>query len=202
MKTKDKIKNTSRELFNKKGFKNVTLREVAKELSISYGNVTYHFETKNQLIRCLYEDMLKETVKIIKTFNYNNLLKSTLDAPNITFEISIKYLFFYVDFIEIKRSYSDVALKLEQDNNSRKKGYLQILKQLQVQKLLRSELTDKDLDYLMDLSGAMRTFFFINLNSKDFLNQDLKNKYVVYVNNLIFPYLTAEGMNKYKFYLK
>ena len=72
MKTKEKIKNTARELFNSKGFKNVTLREVAKELSISYGNITYHFKTKKQLIFCLYEDMLKETEEIIKTFDYNN----------------------------------------------------------------------------------------------------------------------------------
>lgn len=201
MKTKDKIKNVSRKLFNKKGFKNVTLREVAKELSISYGNVTYHFETKNQLILSLYEDMLKETVEIVKTFDYCNLLKSILEAPKITFEISLKYLFFYVDFIEIKRSYSSLSLRIEQDNNSRKIGYLNILKQLQLQGLLRKELTDKDLDYLMELSGAMRTFFFMNLNSNDFLNPDLEHKYVAYVNNLIFPYLTEEGIKKFKYYI-
>lgn len=201
MKTKDKIKNRSRELFNSKGFKNVTLREVANELSISYGNVTYHFKTKKQLIFCLYEDMLKETEEIIKTFDHHNLFKGILDAPKITFKISMRYLFFYVDFIEIKRSYSDLSSRLEQDNSARKKGYLQILQQLKIQGLLREELTDNDLNYLMDLSGAMRTFFFINLNPNDFSNQGLENRYVTYVNNLIFPYLTREGIKKYKSYL-
>ncbi|WP_438423899.1 TetR/AcrR family transcriptional regulator [Aquimarina macrocephali] len=201
MKTKDKIKNTARALFNNKGFRNVTLREVAKELCISYGNVTYHFKTKNQLILNLYEDMQNETLEILKTFDYENLLKGILEAPKFTFEISIKYLFFYVDFIEIKRSYTDISLKLEKDNADRKKGYLQILQGLQLQELLRGELIDKDLDYLMDLSGAMRTFFFINLHPKNFLDVDLKDKYVVYVNNLIFPYLTTKGMEKYKSYL-
>jgi AcrR family transcriptional regulator len=202
MKTKEKIKNTARELFNSKGFKNVTLREVAKELSISYGNITYHFKTKKQLIFCLYEDMLKETEEIIKTFDYNNLFIGILDAPKISFKVSIKYLFLYVDFVEIKRSYSNLSLRLEEDNNSRKKGYLQILKELKFQGLLRGELTDNDLDYLMDLSGAMRTFFFINLNPTDFFNKDLKNSYVTYVNNLLFPYLTIEGIKKYKSYLE
>lgn len=202
MKTKDKIKNASRKLFNNKGFKNVTLREVANELSISYGNVTYHFKTKQQLILCLYEDMLKETKEIIKTFDSDNLFTGILDAPKITFEISMKYLFFYVDFIEIKRSYPNLSLKLEEDNSSRKKGYLQILKQLKAQGILRDELTDNDLDYLMDLSGAIRTFFFINLNPNDFFNKDLKNKYIAYVNNLILPYLTTEGMKQYKSSLK
>jgi AcrR family transcriptional regulator len=202
MKTKNKIKNISRALFNSKGFKNVTLREVAKELSISYGNVTYHFKTKNQLIFCLYEDMLKETEEIIKTFDFSDLFKGILEAPKITFKISIKYMFFYTDFVEVKRSFPDLSLRLEQDNEFRKKGYLQILKQLKTQGILRDELTDNHLDYLMDLSGAMRTFFFINLNPDEFIDHKLENRYVVYVNNLIFPYLTNEGIKKYKSYLE
>ncbi|RKR18751.1 TetR family transcriptional regulator [Maribacter vaceletii] len=198
MKTKDKIIHTARELFNKKGFKNVTLREVAKELSISYGNVTYHFKTKNQLILHLYEEMLFETSEIIRTFHYDNLLKGILEAPKFTFKISIKYLFFYVDFVEIKRSFTEISLKLEQDNTNRKKGYLRILRQLQIQGFLRKEFTNIDLDYLMDLSGAMRTFFFINLHPKNFLDTDLETRYVTYVNNFIFPYLTEKGMEEYK----
>lgn len=201
MKTRDKIKNTSRELFNSKGFKNVTLREVAKALSISYGNVTYHFKTKHQLIFCLYEDMLKETEEVIKTFDYKNLFISILDAPKITFEISIKYLFFYVDYIEIKRNYSDLSLRLEKDNSFRKKNYLQILRHLREEGFLRDELNDSDLDYLMDLSGAMRTFFFMNLSPNEFFCQDLKERYIIYINNLVFPYLTKEAMKKYKSYM-
>ncbi len=201
MKTKNKIKQKSKELFNKKGFKNVTLREVAEELSISYGNVTYHFKTKELLIISLYEDMLEETVEILKAFDFNHLFESILDAPKITFEISMKYLFFYIDFVEIRRSYPSLSTRLEHDNNSRKKGYLHVLKQLQVKGLLREELNDNDLDYLMNLSGAMRTFFFINLNPNDFHSKGLKEKYVAYINNLIFPYLTSEGMKKYKAYI-
>jgi hypothetical protein len=76
------------------------------------------------------------------------------------------------------------------------------LKQLKTQGILRDELTDNHLDYLMDLSGAMRTFFFINLNPDEFIDHKLENRYVVYVNNLIFPYLTNEGIKKYKSYLE
>ncbi len=201
MKTKNKIKDAARKLFNSRGFRNVTLREVAKELSISYGNVTYHYKTKNHLIFDLYEDMLKETLEILKTFDYKDLFIGILEAPKFTFDLSIKYLFFYVDFVEIKRSYADISLRLEQDNASRKEKYLQILKDLQVQGILRHDLVDKDLDYLMDLSGAMRTFFFINLHPRNFLDADLKERYIVYINNLIRPYLTKKGMKKYKTYL-
>jgi AcrR family transcriptional regulator len=201
MKTKDKIKIKATELFNNKGFKNVTLREVAKALGISYGNVTYHFKTKKEVIELLYEDMLTETKQILQTFDMSNLFKGILDAPKLTFQISMKYLFFYVDFIEVKRSYVELAIRIEKDNEERKFGYLLLLNQLQKEGVLREELTQSDLDYLMNLSGAMRTFFFINLDPDNFNDVDLETKYVNYVNQLVYPYLTQKGIEKYKEYI-
>lgn len=201
MKTKEKIKTKATELFNNKGFKNVTLREVAKELDISYGNVTYHFKTKKDLIESLYEDMLVETKQILQTFDMRYLLKGMLDAPKLTFQISMKYLFFYVDFVEVKRSYLELSRRIEKDNEERKLGYLHLLLQLQKEAILRKELTQSDLNYLMNLSGAMRTFFFINLHPDNFKSNDLEAKYVNYVNQLVYPYLTKKGMEKYKEYL-
>lgn len=201
MRTKDKIKIKATELFNNKGFKNVTLREVAKELDISYGNVTYHFKTKKEVIELLYEDMLAETKQILQTFDMNNLFKGILEAPKLTFQISMKYLFFYVDFIEVKRSYVELASRIEKDNEERKSGYLLLLNQLQKEGVLREELTQSDLDYLMNLSGAMRTFFFINLDPDHFNDVDLETKYVNYVNQLVYPYLTQKGIEKYKEYI-
>lgn len=201
MKTKDKIKVKATELFNKKGFRNVTLREVAKELDISYGNVTYHFKTKREVIMFLYKDMLTETKQILKAFDISNLFKGILDAPKLTFKISMKYLFFYVDFVEIKRHYQDLAKQIEIDNEKRKTSYLLLLNQLQKQEILRNDLTQPDLDYLMNLSGAVRTFFFINLHPTNFNDPDLEAKYVNYVNKLVYPYLTQLGTEKYKEYL-
>ncbi|NVK52263.1 MAG: TetR/AcrR family transcriptional regulator [Flavobacteriaceae bacterium] len=201
MKTKDKIKTKAIELFNSKGFKNVTLREVAKELDISYGNVTYHFKTKKEVIELLYEDMLAETKQILQTFDMSNLFKGVLEAPKLTFQIAMKYLFFYVDYVEVKRSYIKLAIRIEKDNEERKFGYLLLLNQLQKKGVLRGELTQSDLDYLMNLSGAMRTFFFINLHPDNFNDVDLEKKYVNYVNQLVYPYLTQKGIEKYKEYL-
>lgn len=201
MKTKDKIRVKAIELFNSKGFKNVTLREVAKELSISYGNVTYHFKTKKEVVELLYEDMLAETKQILQAFDMSNLFKGILEAPKLTFQISMKYLFFYVDFVEVKRSYIELASRIEKDNEERKAGYLLLLNQLQKQGVLREELTQSDLDYLMNLSGAMRTFFFINLHPNSFNDADLETKYVTYINQLIYPYLTQSGIEKYKEYI-
>ena len=202
MKTREKIKSTATNLFNQKGVKNVTLREVAKSLDKSYGNITYHFKTKNHLLLELFDEMVAETSEIMKSITSQNLFHGILDAPKTTFKISMKYLFFYVDFVEIRRSYKDIYLKAEAGNAFRKKNYLKILQLLQTQKILRKELTKDDLNYLMDLSGAMRTFFFLNLHPDNFSDKNLEKKYIIYVNNLIVPYLTSKGLKEFRGYLK
>lgn len=200
MKTKDKIKQAALELFNKKGFTNVTLREVAKELQISYGNVTYHYKTKYDLILGLYEDMLIETREILTAFNPGNLFLGILEAPKYTFQISMKYLFLYVDYVEVRRQYHPLYLRVEQDNSLRKEQYLQVLQLLQSQGVLRADLTKSDLNYLMDLSGGMRTFFFINLLPEQFSESDLEERYITYVNQLVYPYLSKKGVELYKLF--
>lgn len=202
MDTRERIKRKATDLFNEKGVKNVTLREVASALEKSYGNVTYHYKTKNDLILELFEDMTIETTEIMKSFQFQNLLHGILDAPQKTFDISMKYLFFYVDYVEIRRSYKSVYLKAEENNAFRKRNFMKILEQLQIQGILREALTPDDLNYLMDLSGAMRTFFFLNLRPENFADLELKTKYTTYVNNLLMPYLTVKGLLEYKTYLK
>ncbi|MEM9649319.1 MAG: TetR/AcrR family transcriptional regulator [Bacteroidota bacterium] len=200
MSTKEKIEITATALFNRKGINNVTLREVAKTLGISYGNVTYHFKTKNHLISEIYKKMLIETNEILKSFDYQNMFSAILNAPKNSYRISMKYLFFYVDYIEIRRNYKELFAQAEKENAKRKEGFLKILQTLQTQGILRKELKNEDLDYLMDLSGAMRTFFFINLSPTDFGSKELECKYIVYINKLIYPYLTKKGRLEFHSY--
>lgn len=197
MNTRTRIISTSRVLFNTHGFRNVTLRAIAKELNISYGNVTYHFKTKRDLIVCLYQGMLEETNHILKTMKDNDLLYSILEAPQITYDLSMKYLFFFVDYVEIKRYDRELSQNIERDNTRRKSKYLIVLNLLQKGGLLQKELTNDDLEYLMDLSGAIRTFFFMNLDPSQYNNDATKENYVTYVNKLLFPYLTDLGKKKF-----
>lgn len=50
MKTKDKIILASLELFNDKGERNVTTNHIAADLSMSPGNLYYHFRNKSDII--------------------------------------------------------------------------------------------------------------------------------------------------------
>ena len=59
--TADRIITVSRHLFNKKGYAATSLTEIADEVGISQGNLSYHFPTKKDLVARLQEDVHIQT---------------------------------------------------------------------------------------------------------------------------------------------
>lgn len=199
MKTNEQIKEQAKVLFNEKGLKNVTLREVAKAMNKSYGNVTYHFPTKEHLLRQLYDDFNQKLQQLQQEEgNWNNLLEYFLALPAKNFEIIREYLFFYVDYVEIKRGYPAFIKQVELLNEQRKKGWLQLLLALQQQVFLDSELSEADLLYLMELSAGIRMFYFQE-NVGKLLD---KKVFVSKVNRLLVPYLSEQGKLTYQNVMK
>lgn len=190
MKTKDLIKDQSRILFNEKGVMNLTLRDVADKLGKSYGNITYHFPTKVDLIKELFEEMNAELFTLQNIPDQKNLLVYFLELPNFSFDITLKYLFFYVDFIELKRNYPDFFKTVDQLNEKRRESWLGLLQLLKDQGYLANELSDSDLEYIMFLSASVRTFYWQVTDFKSFN----RRQYCQTVNALLKPYLSSEGL--------
>ena len=199
MKTKELIKEKGRELFNRQGVMFITLRDVAKGLEKSYGNITYHYPNKESLISDLYTDMVADLQKTGSALLQGPPdLKKLLEAPVYTFEISLKYLFLLKDYVDILRNNPGVAKASREINALRKQLYLGLLQSLQKQGMLQAGLLDEDLDYLTELSGAMRTFFFMQLDTSELEQSGLKISYVRYVNRLLYPYLSEKGREVYR----
>jgi AcrR family transcriptional regulator len=201
MKTKDLIKKNATSLFNLYGVSSVTLRDVAKQIKKSYGNITYHFPNKEKLITDLYTDMILE-LQIIsqKIKTAQNMFFQVLDAPNDSFDLSLKYLFLFKDYVEITRAYPKLAEMANQSNTLRKRSFKKMIETLLNEQILRADLTENDYEYLLELSGVMRTFFFVRLDLSKLVNNNLKEEYVIYTNQLLYPYLSAKGQVIYKQY--
>jgi len=63
MNTKDKILQTSLQLFNKKGLTDVSIRDIAAQMGISDGNLRYHFRTKDELVEALFDELADDIGK-------------------------------------------------------------------------------------------------------------------------------------------
>ena len=190
MKTKELIKGKALELFNQFGISKTTLRYVAEELQKSYGNITYHFKTKEILITELYNDLATELLNIRNNLNTNNDY-ILFDLSRKSFDITVKYMLFSIDYIELKRNYPTLMEKVDRDNQIRTNQYKLFLNNLQKCDIIKQNITNTELDYLMELSGAFRIYFF----QKNYGKEIISSEYITYVNNLVYPYLSLKGSN-------
>ncbi len=195
MNTRDRIKTKGKELFNQQGVLNVTLRNIAQELQISYGNVTYHFPNKSKLLEALYEDMNMQLMRLQSQHQVgDNLLTYFLKLPDYNFDITIDYIFFYKDFVELKRNHPEFYEKVEAANLFRRTKWMEMLRILQHQKFLRENLKNEDLDYIIELSVGIRMFYFQSTEIEQIQRSIFKEK----VNRLLLPYLSENGIQIYK----
>ncbi len=60
MKTRDRILQSSRHLFNSQGERNVTTNHIASHLGISPGNLYYHFRNKSMIVAELFSEFERQ----------------------------------------------------------------------------------------------------------------------------------------------
>lgn len=195
MRTQELIKEKGRLLFNKMGVKNVTLRDVAGKLGKSYGNITYHFPNKEKLVTELFTDINNELGALQTMYDpRKGLLRFFLSLPEHSFDITLKYLFFSKDYVELKRTYPEFFVMVHSLNEARKSNWLKLLVQLQSEGSLKKDLSIKDLEYIMDLSVGIRMFYF---QSNEWNEYD-KDVYITKVNRLLYPYLSTDGVKVFE----
>lgn len=91
--TREKILAVSLRLFNEQGYRNVTMRAIADALSISVGNLTYHFAKKQDIVAALMDDvfaqidslfsMMLDTLERCAFFFLDNELKQENDPLHL-----------------------------------------------------------------------------------------------------------------------
>ncbi|WP_286264152.1 TetR/AcrR family transcriptional regulator [Thalassotalea atypica] len=99
MKTRDKIIQASIALFNEHGERNVTTNHIAAHLSISPGNLYYHFRNKEDIILSIYEEYARNL--LLETFPVVTADVKPLDAiilyMDAVFQAMSKFRFFYAN---------------------------------------------------------------------------------------------------------
>lgn len=201
MKTKDKILSKALELFNDKGYNNITTRRIAAELSISAGNLHYHFRHSEDIIKILFSEL---TLKMDELLNQikkreNKTLEDLYQFTYSTSEIFHSYRFIFINFIDILNQNSDIKSKYEGINFSRKEEFQQIFSDLQ-----KSNIFQKDIPHFI-IDGLVEQIFIIadnwlthnrlilKLNPKEAIQH-----YTLLQMNLFYPHLNKEQQKLYE----
>jgi AcrR family transcriptional regulator len=109
--TKQYISDKALVLFNEKGFVNVRLQHIADYAFVSVGHLAYHFNNKEAIITSLYKKLKKKQELMLIEFRVLPLFEDIDLLLRNMYKLQQQYRFFYVDTLEILRSYPDIAEK-------------------------------------------------------------------------------------------
>lgn len=109
-KTKQRIIEAAIMLFNEFGYSNVSMQKLANHLKVSPGNLTYHYPKKADLMLAIYDQFRHEISLIVPPGKDNKPDLHHLDVQIRQFYIfQQRFLFFYLDLLEIERAYPELA---------------------------------------------------------------------------------------------
>ncbi len=201
MTTKQRILQSSLQLFNQYGVDAVTVRHIAKELGMSHGNLCYHFPNTDAIAETLYEQLLEELNNVLEepsVFNTINL-QTLYKLCAFVFEKLYKYKFLIQDFISLTRRNPNLKQK-HRDLVASRRLFFQMGIEAGIQAgFLKPDIIEGQYENFFNQLFIISDFW---LASAEILYEGKEeDKLQTYLNitfTLMVPYLTEKGLSEYK----
>lgn len=149
MKTKDKILQTTLELFNNQGVETVTTLYISKKLGISQGNLHYHFPNRNSLITALVDEFLGKLGKLSESFkqiDFENFYEFMFMVQIETYRKLWEYRFVFNDRLVIQRRTDYLDLRFREMLQLRKMEFDIVCREMKERNFLNQEISQEVLD--------------------------------------------------------
>lgn len=191
-KTRQNIIQKAIQLFNERGVVNVRIRDIAKELEISPGNVSYHYKKKQELLESVYRFMIKQLEEMAVGNQFMNPTKDHLHVAQGYLEHIVQFRFFYQDTLEIIRSYPKLAESHQQQVAQEKA----IIRNLMFMSVGKGDLIAEPFEDVYESlahSIWMTLHFWLTqqiIRGKEHSNLE---EGLITIANLLFPYATEKG---------
>lgn len=195
--TRQRILKKSLELFNEKGVVNVSLRDIAKEITISVGNLQYHYKKREDILEGLYFDLVQkidaEVVNSTQKLSIHEFLNVSVSVMTVLFE----YRFFLIDFVSISRNNETIKTHYSQLSIKREAQFIAFIDTLIAINIFREPFLKDEYTNLYKAIEVISNFWFSNsLIQKESLSKEVIDEYALLIEQVIYPYLTEKGRNQ------
>ncbi|MDL2217630.1 TetR/AcrR family transcriptional regulator [Christensenellaceae bacterium OttesenSCG-928-M15] len=183
---KDAILYTARDLFNERGYQEVSMRNIADALNISVGNLTYHYKKKEDLIAAVYLERHKSYKKPGVPQNItelNQFFMRVLDDQ----QKNHYYFGNYDELLELCPKAAELQLVVMQDLFSAIKGAFTIL---QNEGIMRREAFTNQYDVIIQ---ALLTICLYELPAPMYFGENAMQQKLMSLWSIVFAFLTEEG---------
>ena len=199
MKTNEKIRNQALILFNDKGVDQVSSLEISQALKISYGNLTYHYKKKDDIVLALYSQMQQELNIAINRL-VQCIFEETfyLKLVNEIFEIIWDYRFIYLNINSLMNQFEFIAESEKSYSATRIKILNRAKKYLIQEGYLKPEANNNYESLIQNLNMILYGWI---TDAKLFYEGDEAKKIEVYVSlfyNVALTHITEKGRKRYQ----
>ena len=170
------------------------IKEIADELGISNGNLTYHYKTKQDLMHSVYRYMIKTLEEMSIGNQLMNPTRKSIDVVRGYLEYIVKFRFFYQDTLEIIRAYPELAKSHQQQVEQEQT----IIKNLIYRSVGKGELQQ---EAFSGLSNSLAHSIWMTLHfwlTQQAIRGEIGNNLeqgLLIIANLLYPYATEEGQS-------
>lgn len=202
IKTKDKILQVAVKMFNEQGVQNITSRHIAAEMGISYGNLDYHYKTKEDLLLAIYKSMRNEmSDSYVSRKEYSTALEHFHHLLIQLEAFQLKYRFFNLDVLEITRAFQKISKLLTKTLELRKQQMDELFKDFIKEGYLKEGylMETENSDYVR-LQHTIRIIITFWLSQQDVLHNfkfKENGEMTRHIWELLLPYLTESGFKEY-----
>ncbi len=143
--TKSNILQKAIEAFNESGTASVSMNSLAEALSISAGNLQYHYRNKDEVIRAILEEMFKQFDVIYEPAEEPFTLDTLCRLMRLNFDIVWKYRFFFRELSALLRHDRLLARRFREIQEQRLTDQENIIKRLAASGGVRAALSPDEL---------------------------------------------------------
>ncbi|WAC02518.1 TetR/AcrR family transcriptional regulator [Lacinutrix neustonica] len=196
MDTKDRILSAALALFNDKGLNTISSKTISEDLSMSYGNLCYHFPKKEDIIMRLHQNLLDELDEHFQRvqddiFEFDFMMSSIKHMM----ELTLKYRFLFLSSNELHLKYPSIKQKSIERARVYQSVLFKISKFLMANGYMRNVTDDKQVK--MFIHGLLIVFNAWIADALYFHNKAEDEQKLLYYLQLLFsllrPALTTKG---------
>ena len=192
--TKEIILSQALKMFNEQGIEYVGMREIAKELDLRVGNVTYYFPTKDDLVMAITLELAEANNKVLETHE-SLTMAQFLDMYVDTFSNHYRYRCLFISFVHLLEQNPKIEQLYLPNQERRYKTIKRNLTYLRQNGFLEKQLDEHTIDFLVSAISLMVRFWLseARIRFRDQGKKVLFKHYLELFARLMLPYATKEG---------